>query len=90
MEFLTIFIKNINTCRKFIEIVENNLIKEIKYSNIIVSKIKNDLEDTQMIMPVTLVVVYIYIDNFINNKSCNKYRSILYLCDFSYVKEKLM
>lgn len=61
MEFLTIFIKNINTCRKFIEIVENNLIKEIKYSNIIVSKIKNDLEDTQMIMPVTLVVVYIYI-----------------------------
>lgn len=46
-----------------------------------------------MIIPVTLATVYIYI--YINDLDnikyyYNKYRSILYLCDFSYLKRKIM
>ena len=37
-----------------------------------------------MIKPVTLVDVYI--GNLKNNKYYNKYKNILYLCDFLYVK----
>lgn len=39
-----------------------------------------------MMNPVTLTAVYIYIENLKNNKYCNKYKNILYLCDFSYAK----
>jgi len=39
---------------------------------------------------VTIAAVYIYIDKLINNKYCNKYKNILYLCNFSYLKRKIM
>lgn len=37
-----------------------------------------------MINPVTIATVYI--DNFKNNKYCNKYKNILYLHNFLYAK----
>ncbi len=40
-----------------------------------------------MITTVTLATVYI--DNFIKENYWNKYKSILYLCNFLHVKEKL-
>lgn len=30
--------------------------------------------------------VHVYIDNFKNNKYCNKYKNILYLCNFLYAE----
>lgn len=46
-----------------------------------------------MIIPVTLaaVYIYIYIDNLDNIKYYYyKYKSILYLCNFSYPIQKIM
>lgn len=34
--------------------------------------------------------VYTYADTLVIDKFCNKYSSILYLCDFSHRKRKIM